>query len=253
MIMKRHILLIFCLFISHCKTNSASKPRNVFSEDNRVAWDTVYQPGVFPYHSVGMLEQPSGGQCTAAIISPQLALTAAHCVFKEGKNIEALRFKPYGKGWVDVEYLASGNTGAPGGNDWAVVKLSKPIEEKPFAIYDGAESLANRQVSLAGYSFDIEGLTVDQNCQIQRDTFEHLVYDCDMHSGASGGPVYLTEGDKLTIVGVNSSESLCKNPDAEGYMDCPDGTEFKPDVYNKGARIGGDTAKRIKQLIGEYQ
>ncbi len=76
------------------KTLSAPKrSRPFFGHDDRTR---VTDPTQAPWDAIGQLETASGNLCTATLITPQLALTAGHCLLmppagKPDKAI-ALRF-----------------------------------------------------------------------------------------------------------------------------------------------------------------
>lgn len=60
-----------------------------FGEDDRQLFDT----SVFPWSVIGEIDLEIGGACTAALIGPDILISAAHCVSDEGRVNAAGRFR----------------------------------------------------------------------------------------------------------------------------------------------------------------
>ena len=107
--MRRDVLLLLCSFYllplgAHADDNglSAKDIKTLFfGHDDRKA---VSRPEESPWDAIGQLETASGNLCTATLISPNLALTAGHCLLtpprgKPDKAV-ALRFISRKGNWV---------------------------------------------------------------------------------------------------------------------------------------------------------
>jgi V8-like Glu-specific endopeptidase len=233
-----------------CKPQG-SKPKNVFGPDDRKKWEETYERGKFPFHSVGLVYHEDKDNaiiktCTASLVAPNVILTAAHCAYDDGKNFDTFKYIPHGRSEVQGTFLTSGNSGQVGGGDWALIRLAKAQNDKPFKIAGGGETMAGREVNLAGYSTDLLGLNVHQNCLVTKDDAQTkaVSYDCDMRAGASGGPVYYEENGELFIGAVNSAEKFCDG------KKCENGVVYTSYRANLGAKITSDISKSIKAATG---
>jgi len=107
--MRRDVLLLlcsFCLFPLFAQADddgmSAKDVKTLFfGHDDR---KPVSNPAEAPWDAIGQLETASGNLCTATLISPNLALTAGHCLLTPPKGkpdkVVALRFISRKNGWV---------------------------------------------------------------------------------------------------------------------------------------------------------
>lgn len=186
-----------------------------------------------PWSAIGKLKASSGrSNCTAQLVARDMILTNAHCVVAKGKilNKESFSFLPlYRKGkaigqakviqfWVGtLEPLVRRE------EDWALLKLSKPLGDKLgwFGLEshdDNNElvSLSNRKTMYsAGYSIEYKELEVpfvEKDCGIRFAYVEALVgHDCSNGPGASGQSFFFltpdTGGDRADIVAINIGEA----------------------------------------------
>ncbi len=136
-------------------------------------------------------------------------MTAAHCVLPERENMTYQEHNASGnKPRVPVQTLATG-TNIPddtGANDWAILLLATPSTQQPFPI--GSTTYINplnQSAWLVGYSYDLDGLSVANNCTIKSINQGELSHDCDLKPGASGGPLYIRgDNDLRILVGIQS-------------------------------------------------
>jgi len=152
--------------------------------------------------SVGKLNVSGVGSCTAVLIAPDLALTAAHCLY----NRKARR-------WVDATYVhlllgyergafafhgrAAGYVRGEDGqapevsaSDWAVIRLQQAAPER-FVPLSPLAATASEQyaVRLAGYGRPkVHLLDSSQECSVRLEN-ALLVGNCPANFGMSGGPI----------------------------------------------------------------
>lgn len=194
----------------------------------------------YPWSTVGRIVGESNSQtytCTATLIDEDIVLTNAHCVIdpKTGRVASRVVFLPnvvngkYADKANAVQYLAGtdfkdNNAGA---NDWAVVKIDRPLGRKYG--YLGWKSVPSstlirneKKFFFVGYSGDYPqadtekfwGLTAGQGwtagfqagCSIVDEQSNILLHDCDTAGGSSGGPIIASIGGEPYIVALNNAE-----------------------------------------------
>lgn len=183
------------------------------------------------WESVGRLDGPRG-HCTAALITRDVALTAAHCVSNAGKG-QGFTFRSgYSHGAaiasrkvIDVviadgyrSAVASGDRAGAIAKDVALVRLQSAIYEPGADPYKIAVSpRIGSELTLASYGQGrLEALTLETGCMLnQRYRGGVVGIDCDATFGSSGAPVFTRENGKLRIFSVVSS----------GIVDAPDRPE----------------------------
>ncbi|MGL5968035.1 MAG: trypsin-like serine peptidase [Kluyvera sp.] len=211
-----------------------------FGQDERVLVDNPTQS---PWDAIGQLETASGNLCTATLISPNLALTAGHCLLEppRGKldKAVALRFisqkgiwryeihgiegrvdaslgkrlKPDGDGWIVPASAAPWDFGL-------IVLRYPPSGITPIPLFSGdkadltaALKQADRKVTQSGYPVDhLESLYSHQNCVVtgwaQTSVLSH---QCDTLPGDSGSPLLLKTDTGWQVIAVQSSAPAAKD------------------------------------------
>lgn len=205
------------------KSDNPFPYRAVIRNDDRVPM----MSREFPWSAVGRIEgvtgNGSGYSCTGTLIAKNVVLTNAHCVINpETREVsQAMRFKPNlinGKvrtlddvALVEAYHAGTDFSDGSSVNDWALLKLDRPIGEKYG--YLGWKSLPSRELkrmvkklALVGYSGDFPtnpnqipglkltagpGMTagVHKGCSVVSEQNGLLLHDCDTTGGASGGPI----------------------------------------------------------------
>ncbi|SFN19735.1 protease YdgD [Formivibrio citricus] len=205
-----------------------------FGKDDRVF---VTPPYAGAFSAVGKMQTSGESHCTATLIAPDLAITAAHCFlmtprkldkgrwfwagYHEGKwlaryRIENQFFHPkFRKG---LEYKGDDVYIKPQAAPYDIalikLKLVDGIPPKPMPVFSGnADALLAKiqqydsEVTQAGFASDHnQVLTAHQGCQvtalIEDNTLEH---QCDTLSGDSGSPLWLVTEKGPMLVAVQSS------------------------------------------------
>lgn len=237
-------LLLLCLLPLYNLTAASaglSKEQKAlfFGHDHRQA---ITQPEEWPWQAIGQVETASGNLCTATLISPNLALTAGHCVLALGGAVDkavmlrfvaenqlwryqtsaietlvdkqlGLRLKPSGDGWIVPPDAAA--------YDFALIRLTKTFKKiKPLPLWQGDHQeltlqlkQANRQVTQAGYPEDhLDTLYRHQDCQITGwAQTEVLSHRCNTLPGDSGSPLMLHTLTGWRLIAIQSSAPLGKD------------------------------------------
>lgn len=225
---------------SNDDSNIADQTTLFFGKDDRTA---VTNGSQWPWQAIGQVETASGNLCTATLISPRLALTAGHCVLAPPGKIDravALRFISHNGHWkyqiTSLETLVDAKLGKklkPAGDGWivppaaaaydyALIRLTnkKPLPIKPLPLWDGtaneltqALKQVDRKITQAGYPLDhLDTLYSHEDCLItgwaQQGVLSH---QCDTLPGDSGSPLLLKNGEKWSLIAIQSSAPAAKD------------------------------------------
>lgn len=230
------LFVISCLFA--CATsfaaNHAETTTLFFGKDQR---QPIHQTTLLPWSAIGQLETASGNLCSVTLITPNLALTAGHCMLVPPglrDKAVALRFIPQGKGqwretfrdidtWVSPELVKKLK---PDGEGWIVppaaavfdvgliILKTSPADITPIPLFAGdAKSLmttlksTQNKVTQAGYPEDhLNTLYAHRDCLItgwaQQDVLAHR---CNTLPGDSGSPLLIQKNGQWQLLAVQSS------------------------------------------------
>jgi protease YdgD len=191
----------------------------VYGKDNRTLMKTEY-----PWRAIGKLAFNGKGHCTATLISSCHIVTASHCLGKANgtpHDLEKLTFQASNNGPIsNVLSYSRGRFERLDQNDWAVVKLEKPIGDQVGWLgvknLTGPEQDYKGKHIIAGYNGDLENkgerATVDDDVYIR---FHHsnsknlIFHNGNTFSGSSGAAIFqFDENNRPWVVGINTKAIL---------------------------------------------
>jgi hypothetical protein len=206
-----------------------------------VVGGTQAAKGEFPW----MIRLSMG--CGGALYAPSLVLTAAHCVNQTGQNTSITATQ----GVVDLQdptgvtrtsnyvYRSPDFTDAQHGDDWALIRLSSPINDVPLLKVASDSSLDNGTFTITGWGAAVEGggqqqfllkanvpFVDDAQCGNAYSTFVPSDMICagdltnggvDTCQGDSGGPMFRRDAlGEWIQVGITSWGAGCARPGKPG-------------------------------------
>ncbi|GIT90059.1 serine protease [Jannaschia pagri] len=178
------------------------------------------------WEAVGRLNFGSEGFCTAALVTPDVVLTAAHCLYNKqtGERVEAadIEFQAglrFGRAEAyrgirrivlhpDYDFAEANRLGRVG-SDMALLELDRPVRNghvHPFRTQFRVN--AGQTVQVVSYAKDrAEAPTREEACQILTRDADILVLSCSVDFGSSGAPVFVSYNDEVRIVSVISAKA----------------------------------------------
>jgi V8-like Glu-specific endopeptidase len=193
----------------------------------------------YPWSAIGRIESPAEESqisiCTGSLVMSDVVLTNAHCIIDpETHQLKAQTiFKPNlinnrVRDEADIAAVIDVIRGTdfrdgdrvPHPDDWAFLKLDKPLGEKygtiawqPLSVSTLVREHEGR-LTLVGYSGDFPASNpastagVHEGCSILGEVEDNLIHDCDSYGGSSGGPILATVDGEPRIVALNAAERV---------------------------------------------
>lgn len=193
--------------------------RAFFGNDDRVIIDAA----TAPWNMIGFVDL-SEASCTGTLVGPSTVLTSAHCIIEEGvvdtPPVEFLAGFQNGahvaRAGVTGFWAAEGYiNGEQEGSDYAFIYLDQPLGNQLGWMDIGlltpqqiSEMQAGRGPAImqAGYSYDQQGvMTGNLGCPLIEVAPQNVLeHECDTLQGDSGSPLFIQNGDRFQIIGVES-------------------------------------------------
>ncbi|MGU3665404.1 trypsin-like serine peptidase [Methylobacterium sp. A49B] len=184
-------------------------------------------PRTWPLSAVGKLNVVTGPgsrqYCTATLVGPRHALTAAHCLWDRARErwadpagvhfvagYEQGRYTAHSiaKAYIKPDAYRFGTSREDLGRDWAIVELAEPISLKPLGLSRaiGPDARATMLIGIvhAGYkSYANQIVSVERGCQARYEpaALPLLQHYCRVAPGESGSALILRD-DEPAIVGI---------------------------------------------------
>ena len=164
------------------------------------------------------------GWCSAVLIGPNLAATAAHCLWNkvtgrsmapqalnvvvgwdrgqliDGAGVLSVSIAP---NWVPEEVEHYGPIQA--GKDWALLELDKPLGNEVGWVALSDQIKPGQTITAVGYGEDRKHVAVSHmGCHVlERLSTGSWVHNCDAVHGDSGGPIYADMDGIPKVVAIN--------------------------------------------------
>jgi V8-like Glu-specific endopeptidase len=206
--------------------------RNIVGPDNRVQ---ISKTTTYPYTAIGYLQMENKKgevwSCTAALIGPKTAITAANCLYNHGEDggwrekvvfwpaVNGEDNAPYGGFDYDTEYVFQAYiTDFDGSYDgiWqydvGLVTFKDPIGDTLGYLGYTGEDIGDFQGTLVGYHDDKPAFTMwKSTCNVLAENISpaDIVHDCDSTNGTDGAPLYYYDqaNKARMVVGINIGPS----------------------------------------------
>jgi V8-like Glu-specific endopeptidase len=238
--------------------NPNPNSRGIIGLDDRIPMTST----LYPWSAIGRLESPIDdtyyGICTGSLVAADIVLTNAHCVVDPVTHQvkQNITFKPnlingfvadeadianvvdilYGTDFSDLDTI-------PHPNDWAFVKLDRPLGNTygtlawtPLSVSELVHTHGEALI-LVGYSGDFPAYNpgntagVHDGCSVLGEVEGSLIHNCDTTGGSSGGPMLALIDGEFRIVALNSAELT------EEYEFLETGDRVRYGIVNYGVKI----------------
>lgn len=176
----------------------------VVGNDDRVK---VSDTEAFPHSAVCYIESKINGNTTlgtAFMIGNNIAVTAGHCVYKDGYLASEVKVWPGKDGFavwnnpfgtaksISVAAHDYANSGASESYDWAVIILKEDIGDECgwFGIASDTSDMTSRDMTCSGYPGEHRYYQYTQTGRVPAMDSYEFYHDFDITGGQSGSPFY---------------------------------------------------------------
>lgn len=163
-------------------------------------------------HAIGRLNYAgykTRQHCTAFLVAPKIAMTAAHCVDGlQPADIHLLL--GYDRGNWREHFRVTGVWLSPNGDDLAALCLTHPANAAPLELHKLAAE-RDQKISIMGYGLPGVHRMSQKSCRVKAvSPGGSLLLNCPVTKGTSGGPVLSPELSAVfaVISATTKSESL---------------------------------------------
>ncbi|WP_170125419.1 trypsin-like serine peptidase [Jannaschia seohaensis] len=179
------------------------------------------------WEAVGRLNFGAAGFCTAAMLTSDIVLTAAHCLYDKGTDLavpaDEIEFQAglrFGRAEAargirrivihpDYDFADPDRLGRVG-SDVALLELDRPIRDghvRPFRTQFRVGS--GQEVQVVSYAKSrADAPSREEACEILTRDEEILVLSCEADFGSSGAPVFANFDGEIRIVSVISAKAV---------------------------------------------
>lgn len=234
--MRALFFLVYILLCTAAWSQDGPALPGILGQDDRV----MRESDRWPFTAIGRLNKAGTGFCTATLIAPDMAATAAHCLWnpRTGRphRPEFLTFvlgvsrgdrgtvaavaATEMQGCWSFDDLAAGKDDM--GCDIALLRLKTPVTAvEPVEMLRGASEVApGTALTIAGYQQDRPYmLSADSACRLVGQLRKGaIVHSCDATHGASGSPILATVGDRTVMIGVHVGTARLSRSDGESKI-----------------------------------
>jgi len=206
---------LMILIVTSAAFAQDARLRRLDTSDAGRAWDAV-----------GRLDMGGTGFCTAALIAPDLVLTAAHCLYDKQsgaridhnqieflagwRNGRAAAYRSIRRAVTHPDYVYSAQVSATRvRNDLALLELDHPIrlpQIRPFGT--ASRPRTGDSVGVVSYAKGrSEAPSLQEVCRVLSRQDGVLVTSCNVDFGSSGAPIFSFASGEASIVSVVSAKA----------------------------------------------